>query len=247
MLNQDIKTPTNHNTVTTPIRTLRYRAQRIPKRTQHSLHNIIGGQRYQPTVYTRKQRTATPRTNLKRPNNHAFIKRNVTAERNPSMDLKENVMWNGQDFILDTPVADILSIKHAALEAHGSPWPLPQKYTTGNSTYIIDPHDLHITIVFQTCGVLEFYLRRVWKHIFGDERGFQAAMDGKAKPKSSQSHVTHINTILVSVLKPCTQYPSLTSNEQCKYSHQLPTYIAFWETLVYINGKNIKNMGSYKK
>lgn len=111
-----------------------------------------------------------------------------------------------------------LKIRHAPLPDSGSPWPLPQIYRPLDVVFHLG-NDFRMLAIGETCDVLEFYMKRIYVNVFGDDLARNANGPGPAEERreSYQSVTLHTITHLnVTVLKECNEYPSFGMDESCK-------------------------------
>lgn len=91
----------------------------------------------------------------------------------------------------------------------GQPWPMPASYSSNSDLYSIDSELFEFTATGQSCDVLYEAFARYRRILFGQNLEVL-----KFKPHLGESH----QTLYVNQRKPCDKYPSLESDESCKYT-----------------------------
>lgn len=115
----------------------------------------------------------------------------------------------------------------------GKTWPLPQSVQTTAQQYAVHPDAFHFMVnsTGQTCDLLTSALDRYFRIIFYPQSYIQYILNPKSpeaqikpKPKKSLADLRDtpiLQRLNVYIQQPCDQYPSLESNEACKWRKQL--------------------------
>ena len=112
-------------------------------------------------------------------------------------------------------------------KAPGQPWPLPQQITSNSIVHSLDARAFAFQYAesSQVCQLLTSAFNRYYKIIFLPEsyeivsnRNFvKKVKSNKKSYKSSVADPTLLKRIVVNVQLPCEDYPTLDSDESCKY------------------------------
>lgn len=92
-------------------------------------------------------------------------------------------------------------------------WPLPQNMTTSVNILQFIPNSFNFLVTGQSCDILETALARWWYRTFPNN-GKQCCSRHSISPSLGPV----LNNLKVNVMTPCVGiYPSLESDESCKY------------------------------
>ncbi len=128
-------------------------------------------------------------------------------------NLKKQVDWyeGSHTYALKASMDSRLLIRAAPIPQAGSPWPMPQIYYSDPIQFRLQPSNFHFYVAGEGCDILNYGFARTRRNMFGDD-----------PPDDTEeydwSDVVDIHYLNVTVLKECDRFPSLESDEACKYS-----------------------------
>lgn len=106
----------------------------------------------------------------------------------------------------------------------GAPWPMPQKYVTTDSMYMIDPINFKFVATGQICDIIDAAFSRYQQIIFAE-----SSTTLKFQPNNI------IPAIAVTIVEKCDKYPSLDMDEACKYIicvYNFNIYVKYHDQLI---------------
>ena len=135
----------------------------------------------------------------------------------PDMSARKDVIWFPEyhGYSLRASVDNRFRIKHAPIPADGSPWPMPQFYSSERARFYINPFNFTFSAAGESCDVLEYGIERVQRNMFGVLDG---GGDSTRYLKRLPHNETVFNLVNVTVLQPCDVFPHLDMDETCKSS-----------------------------
>lgn len=111
-------------------------------------------------------------------------------------------------------------------QTYGSPWPTPMKMTTGKTQFNLNAEDFVFNLKSfpgkpAQCDIIQAAFARYRTIIFGP------TADALKFQPYRQTDAASITSLTVSISGNCTGYPSLDSDESCKFSrsHQKYKYL----------------------
>ncbi|XP_074646200.1 beta-hexosaminidase subunit alpha-like [Tubulanus polymorphus] len=126
---------------------------------------------------------------------------------------KEVPYWDGSDFVVKLSSTEKFKVRKGPTVGFGSPWPLPQYYTTSTTVYQVEKKLFKFRALKHDCDILQDAFRRYKATIFDDLGVSVAPVVELNRHLQTQGLVEVIQMVDVAVFKPCTTYPTLESDE----------------------------------
>ena len=115
-----------------------------------------------------------------------------------------------------------IPIQRAPAQTRGAPWPLPQFLNSTRIPLYLQADSFQFVVTHTTCDILEQALHRYHTTIFGQLQRKSIFSLLHEFPRlfmrsSSDSLYPVVTKFNISLESACDSYPSLESNESCKY------------------------------
>ncbi|KAL5021202.1 hypothetical protein ScPMuIL_000357 [Solemya velum] len=176
---------------------------------------IIGGLANQPLV----------QSEIYRADNN--IPRNAQLEELEKSKDELKVLWDWNDFSVNFEqyVLPEQKVRRAPHSTVGEPWPMPQYYIAKKKVlYRLDKVNFSFSVVQESCDVIEQAVERYKRIILEDSvqdpydnlQNAQGSSYREPAPKyedTPYARAPHLTGISVKIRRPCTKYPSETSDE----------------------------------